>query len=116
MTKRSVRLYTTDVLDCITKIEKYIIGLTFSEFEKNDLVVDAVIRNIEIIGEAARNIPQSILELHPQIDWKKIIGLRNIAAHVYFNVDLTIVWRIVKNRLPKLKNTVTEILSNMPEE
>ena len=81
MSKRDVRLFLYDILECIEKIEKYTKDMDFDDFVKNDLVVDAVIRNLEIIGEAVKNIPEDFRSKYPDIPWKKIVGFRNIVIH-----------------------------------
>ena len=73
------------------KIERYVKSLSFEEFAPNDLIIDAVLRNLEIIGEASRNIPDVIREKFTDIPWKRMTGLRNIVIHKYFSVDLSII-------------------------
>ena len=80
-------------------------------FENDDKTVDAVVRNLEIIGEAVKMIPESIRLAHPNIEWKKIAGLRDILAHQYFGVDIEIIWDILENKLPALEEEINEILS-----
>ena len=74
------------------------------------MIVDAVIRNLEIIGEAAKNIPKQVKEKYPDVEWRKISGLRDILAHEYFGVDLEVLWDVIKHKLPLLKRQVTKIL------
>lgn len=107
---RDYKLYLDDILQAIQKIEKYTKGLNADKLKKEDLVVDGVVRNLEIIGEAAKNIPQDIKKEHPDIEWKKIAGLRDILAHEYFGIDLEILWDIIKNKLPELKDKVTPLM------
>lgn len=107
---RDYKLYLDDILQAIEKIEKYTKGLTVEKLKKEDLVVDGVVRNLEIIGEAAKNIPVDIKKKHSDIEWKKITGLRDILAHEYFGIDLEILWDIVKNKLPELKGKVSHLL------
>ena len=107
---RDYKLYLDDILQAIQKIEKYTKGLSADKLKKEDLVVDGIVRNLEIIGEAAKNMPQDIKKDHPDIEWKKIAGLRDILAHEYFAIDLEILWDIVKNKLPELKAKITILL------
>jgi uncharacterized protein with HEPN domain len=77
------------------------------------MAVDAVIRNLEIIGEAAKNLPQDIKDKYPDVPWKRMIGLRNIAVHEYFGVDLSIIWEVVTKNLPETKGKIVEILEGL---
>jgi len=92
MNGRSATLYVKDIVQCREKIEEYLQGFSYVSFEKNDLVVDAVLRNLEVIGEAAKNVPAIVRKKHPEIPWKKMVGLRNITIHEYFGVDKSIIW------------------------
>lgn len=106
MSKREVKLYLQDIMDCIGKIERYVKDLSFEEFKKDDMVIDAVVRNIEIIGEASNNIPQDTKEKFPDIKWRKIINMRNIIAHEYFGVIVEIIWETIQKEIPQLKNAL----------
>jgi uncharacterized protein with HEPN domain len=101
-----------DVLDAINKVERYTGGLTFDQFEANDMVLDAVVRNLEIIGEATRYIPTSLRERYTQIEWSRVVGFRNIVIHAYFAVDVEIVWTIATQRLSELEAVLTEMLED----
>lgn len=81
---RDYKLYLEDILQAIQKIEKYTKGLDANKLKKEDLVVDGIVRNLEIVGEAVKNIPQDIKSKNPDVEWKKIAGLRDILAHEYF--------------------------------
>ncbi len=104
MSKREPTLLIEDMITAIKKIEKYTQGISSIEgFVRSDIISDAVIRNIEIIGEAASKLPNEIQQKYSDIPWKNIIGLRNVVIHGYFVVDLEIIWKIIKDQLPWLK-------------
>lgn len=106
---RDHKLYLDDILEAIKRIEKYAKGMTLAKLKKNSLVMDAIVHNLEIIGEAVKNIPAEVKEKHSEVEWKKIAGLRDILAHEYFGIDLEVVWDIVKNKLKVLKIQVSRI-------
>jgi uncharacterized protein with HEPN domain len=112
MSKRDPRLFMTDVLEAIEKIERYTAGLAFDQFEANEMVLDAVVRNLEIIGEATRYIPATLRERYTQIEWSRVVGFRNIVIHAYFAVDVEIVWTIATQRLAELKDVLTQMLQD----
>ena len=98
---REYYIYLEDMLTSLLRIEEYIGEMEFKEFKMNHLVVDAVVRNFEIIGEASKNVPPEIQNKYPQIPWKKMYGLRNLIAHEYFGIDYEMIWEISKNNLPR---------------
>ncbi len=110
MPKRDVRLYLTDMLDAISKIQRYTSNISFEDFEQNDMLIDAVVRNLEIIGEAVKQIPEDLRSKFSEIDWHRVIGFRNIVIHEYFDVDVNIVWVIATERLNELKNVLEKML------
>jgi len=109
--QREYRLYIDDILEAIEKIERYTQSMSFEDFKRTPVVVDAVLRNLEIIGEAAKHIPTDIKRAHKDIEWKKVAGVRDILIHEYFGVNLPIVWDIVINKIPELKESVKQILN-----
>ncbi|MFH1549006.1 MAG: DUF86 domain-containing protein [Planctomycetota bacterium] len=108
---RDHRLYLDDIREAAKRIDSYAEGFSIARFKKNTLVVDAVVRNLEIIGEAIKHIPVQIRKKHPEIEWKKIAGLRDILAHEYFGIDVDVVWDIVNNKLPTLRKQVRRLLN-----
>jgi len=106
---RDFEVYVEDIRQAIAKIQSYTAGLTREAFAQDAKSVDAVIRNLEIIGEAAKMIPGSIRVKYANVEWKKIAGLRDILAHQYFDVDLDIVWDIVRNKLPTLEHELNQV-------
>ena len=110
MKKRPAGIFLEDILQAIKKIEKYTNGLDCERFRSDEKSVDAVIRNLEIIGEASKNITSELKDKFPKIPWKKMMGLRNIVAHEYFSVDLKIVWEIASKNLPGVKPRIERIL------
>jgi len=111
--RRSYRLFVEDIRDSLEKIERYIKGLSYEEFIENEIVIDAVIRNLEVIGEASTNIPEDIRKKYSVIPWKRMIGLRNIMIHGYFGVDLGIIWEIITRNLPETKPLIMKILEEI---
>lgn len=110
MSSRDWLFRIQDILKAIQKIETYIEGMTLNQFKKNELVIDAVIRNFEIIGEASKNISKSTRDLYPDIPWDQMNGMRNILIHEYFGVDETTVWHTAKTHLPILKEQFEALL------
>ena len=103
MSKRPVVLLVEDIWEAIEKIERYTSGMLRKSFEDDEKTTDAVVRNLEIIGEAANRLPDSFKGEHPEIEWIKIIGLRHRIVHDYFGVDLGIIWEIIQRDLPAFK-------------
>lgn len=109
MSDRPVSALIADILESIAKIKRYTAGLPEKQFLADEKSADAVVRNLEIIGEAANHLPENFKNLHPQVAWTKIVGLRHRIVHDYFGVDLKIIWRIVRNELPLLKKELLSI-------
>jgi uncharacterized protein with HEPN domain len=102
-------VYLRHIRDAIAKIEEYTAGGR-DAFFADAMVQDAVIRNLEIIGEAVRNLSPELRRQHPGVPWRSITALRNVLVHEYFGVDLDIVWRLVSRRLPELKQQIATLL------
>jgi uncharacterized protein with HEPN domain len=102
MSKRQPLLLIEDIIDSGNKILEYTRDLSFEEFIIDDKTIDAVIRNFEIIGEAANRLPEEFKDKYPAIDWHRIRGFRNRIVHDYFGIDYSIVWEIKSSFLPTL--------------
>jgi len=109
---RNIRLYIKDILESISKIQRATREYQKVDLLKNDIVFDGIILNLQIIGESVKQIPPSIREKYPQIDWSSIIGLRNIIAHTYFSLDPEIIWDITQTELDPLKSCIKTIEQN----
>jgi len=108
---RDFKLYIEDVADAIAKIQRYTAGLSFQQFAGDEKTLDAVVRNLEVIGEAIKKVPDEIRLKEPAIDWKKITELRNILIHEYFGIDVEIIWDVIQNKLPSLDQSIRRLLS-----
>ena len=108
--KKDETVFLEDILAAIRRIEKYLNGVSHQHFLQNDLLQDGVVRRLEIIGEASRNFSDDFHQRYSHVPWRQIVSLRNRMIHAYFNVNLQIVWEIVQNDLPILKQQVEDIL------
>ena len=106
---RDSRVYLNDIIESINQIKIYMKKTSFEKFCKDRKTIDAVIRNLEIIGEAVKFIPQNIKARY-EYDWRGVVGLRDILIHGYFGINLKLVWDIIKNELPEFENQIKEIL------
>ena len=111
--KRDVMLFIGDILESIEAIEEFSKDINKEELNSNRLKRNAIVREIEIIGEAVKNIPDNLKEKYPEIPWKKIAGLRDIIIHTYFNIDLDITWEIIKKDIPILEKQIRIIKENI---
>lgn len=115
MPERNLRLFLKDMLISAQKIQKYTRGKSYKEFTKDDLLVDGVIRNLEVIGEAVKNIPLNFRRRYANVEWKKIAGLRDLLIHAYFGIDYEVLWDIVRNKIPGLNKQLQTILKKLRE-
>lgn len=113
--KRTYRDYVLDLLSSIQEIEEFTKDMDFEEFIKDKKTVNAVIKSLEIMGEAAKKIPAGIRNKHPKIPWKYVVGMRNKLIHEYHGVDLEIVWEVIKSEIPPLKPKFEKILKELKE-
>jgi uncharacterized protein with HEPN domain len=103
-------IYLKDIDKAINSITNFIKGMDFEQFKSDDKTSSAVIRKFEIIGEATKNIPNSIKDKYPQIPWKDIAGMRDKLIHAYYEVDLNLVWITIQKRLPELQAFLDDVL------
>jgi uncharacterized protein with HEPN domain len=109
MSERNPVLLLDDIIEAATKITQYIQSYSFEQFKKDSKTSDAVIRNFEIIGEAANRLPEDFKDQSTDIDWNRIRGFRNRIVHDYFGIDYSIVWEIIQDFLPSLISSIKKI-------
>jgi uncharacterized protein with HEPN domain len=107
---RDYRLYLDDIRQSIDLIRRYVKGMPFEEFQTDQKTIDAVVRNLEIIGEASGHLPNHLRALASDVEWRKIVALRNLLIHEYFGISIRIVWDIVQNKLQPLEDFCSEVL------
>lgn len=113
MPKRSNREFIRDMKEAIDRIQEYTKGMDYEQFLQDTKTQDAVIRNIEIIGEAAKNLSSDFRKKYAHLDWKKIAGMRDKIIHFYFGVKWDIVWGVIKDKIPALSIQINSILNEL---
>ena len=111
MSKRPIPLLLDDMWEAIERVERYTKGVAHEAFIHDEKTIDAVARNLEIIGEAANRLPEEFKRQHPDIAWPQIVGLRHRIVHDYFGIDLTLVWQILQHDLPAFKAQLRQLRS-----
>jgi len=109
---REESLYIADIQESCEKVLRFTKGMAYKDFAHDDLHFDAVLRNLEIIGEAVKNISEETRQNYPDVKWRKIAGFRDIVAHQYFGVNEETVWDIVENEIPNLLEIVKTMSGN----
>ena len=107
--KKDPQVFIDHILECIELVEDYLNGKSIEDFMGSTQLQDAVIRRIEIIGEATKNLPQDFKDRHPDIPWKEMAGMRDIIVHEYFGVDLKLTWRVATEDIKGLKAQLEEL-------
>ena len=116
MTNRPARVRLEDLKQAMARIRQYTAGFTYDEFIKDEKTMDAVLRNLEVIGEAARNVPEELRGKYPDVEWHRMIGLRNIISHEYFGVDMQIIWEVATRNVPETEPLVADMLDRLAHE
>ena len=111
--ERTYQMYLLDMQLAMNRISEYIEGYDFNSFRQDYKTVDAVIRNFEVIGEAAKNLPGEVKEKHPEIPWQEMYYLRNKVSHEYFGIDYEIIWDVATNYLPDNKKQIDRIIDTI---
>jgi uncharacterized protein with HEPN domain len=107
--------YIQDIIDSIAESGGFVQGMTYEAFTGDKRTVNAVIRSLEVIGEASKNVPQNLRDRYPGIPWKKMAGMRDKLIHEYFGVDLEIVWQVVTSELPPLLPNLKIMLTDIED-
>lgn len=110
---RDLSLYISDILHAFDLISEFVIGMDFETFSKDDKTKSAVVMQLHIIGEAAKHVSDDLRQKNPDVPWKQLAGMRDRLSHGYFEVDYTIVWKVVESNLPELRPVIQAILTRM---
>ena len=113
MKTRDYRDYLQDILDAVNDIESFVESMTYEEFIKDRKTLNAVVRSIEIIGEASKNIPEAMKAKYKELPWKQMTGMRDKLIHAYFGVDVETLWKAVKDDIPPLKKAIQKMLKDL---
>jgi len=113
MSKRETQLLLEDILEAAQKILSYTSGMNFDDFLNDEKTMDAVVRNFEIIGEAAQRVPEDFKLQHPAIEWRRMAALRNRIIHEYFGIDYKTVWKIKEDNIPELLDSVQKAIDRL---
>ena len=115
MKSRHDRLYLYDIIECCDRVAEYINGVREEDYQVNPMLRDALVRNIEVVGEAVKNLSQEITDAHPNIAWSQIARMRDKIAHHYFRINLDVVWKTATDDLPALRPQIAVIYENLEE-
>lgn len=110
---RTLQLYLRDIFNAMVAIEEFVEEMDFDMFVADDKTTSAVIRKFEIIGEATKNVPESVRQVYPQVPWRQMAGMRDRLIHTYFGVDYSLVWQTVKDDISTLQPIIGQILQDL---
>jgi len=110
---RNITLYVKDILQNMLDAEEFIEGMSYEQFISDKRTLNAVLRSIEVIGEAAKNVPDEIRTQYPDIPWKEMAGMRDKVIHLYFGVDKEVIWFVVKDRIPAIRPLIERTLKEI---
>ena len=113
---RDPRVYLEDILESIRRIRAYVEGIDQNGLGADELRLDAVVRNLEVIGEAVKRLPEDLRTKESDVEWKKIAGLRDILIHHYFGIDVAIIWDIVATKIPDFERQIRIILEGLEDD
>jgi uncharacterized protein with HEPN domain len=113
---RDFQVYVEDIIEAIDSIQAYTKGLTYEKFSCDKKTIDAVIRNFEIIGEATKQMPLAVRQEYSKVPWREMAGMRDKLIHGYFGVQLDVVWKTVKERIPAVRISICEVLAELKRE
>lgn len=116
MKDRNENLFLADIIECCEKIERYISGVDEKDFQVNEILQDALVRNIEIIGEAAKNLSAATRDANVAVPWRDVMRMRDKIVHHYFRLKLEIIWQTVTENIPVLKTQIEEIIEKSIEK
>jgi len=110
---RDWTFYLEDILDAARKILRYMQDIDFDEFNRNELIFDGVVRNLEIIGEATKHLPDEARAMMPDIEWSKAAAFRDVIAHHYFGLNIDVIWDVACNKVPEIASTTEALLKRL---
>ena len=113
---RNITLYVKDILQNMLEAEEFIEGMSYEQFISDKRTLNAVLRSLEVIGEAAKNIPDEIRAKYPDIPWKEMAGMRDKVIHFYFGVDKEVIWFVVKDRIPAIRPLIERTLKEIEHQ
>ena len=113
---RNYRLYIKDIFEAMSAVQTFVEGMDFDAFVADDKTASAVVRKLEIIGEASKNVPEEVRQKYPQVPWRQMAGMRDQIIHAYFAVDYAVVWDTLKVDIPPLQPIIAQILKDLEEE